>query len=186
VEALTDDPSAATGAAVDAACDPDAESLAERLAPEVRLHAYRVAQEALRNAVRHARAGRVSLRLALAPCAASRDAAQPAGEPAAPRLVLTVDDDGAGMPLPPDYEALLRAGHLGLASMRERAERIGADLAVTRGAAGGTRVSLAIPVPAVCADAAAAWPGAPLAAFPGPTPAAATHRAATAPVRMGV
>jgi signal transduction histidine kinase len=85
----------------------------------------RVAQEALHNALRHAAAERVAVRLA-------RDGGA---------LVLEVSDDGVGFE-PADPE--LRSRRLGLTSMHERAQRLGARLAVRSGPGQGTTVRLEV------------------------------------------
>ncbi|HEU5037331.1 MAG TPA: sensor histidine kinase [Nocardioides sp.] len=91
----------------------------------VEVAAYRIAAEALANAVRHAAARRICVRLAAAPG----------------RVTLDVEDDGAGMPQTP------RAGGLGLASMRQRAEEIGGLLTITS-AGTGTLVHAELPTEA--------------------------------------
>ena len=83
--------------------------------------AFRIASEALSNAIRHADPERVEIRLS--------------GDPSAWRLLVT--DDGRGF----DVDAMPNGDHLGVAGMRERAELIGASLAITS-ADGGTRVEL--------------------------------------------
>jgi two-component system NarL family sensor kinase len=85
---------------------------------------YRVAQEALHNALKHAAAGNVWLRLIRYP----------------EKVVLQVEDDGRGLQVG-------AADGLGLASMRERAARIGAKLATGVGARGGFRVEVEVPWP---------------------------------------
>lgn len=82
---------------------------------------FRVAQEALTNVARHADAATVSLSLALR------------GE----RVVLTVADDGRGLPTGADGT--------GLRGMRERAALVGGTLQVVR-RDGGTAVVLEVPV----------------------------------------
>jgi signal transduction histidine kinase len=82
----------------------------------------RIAQEALHNAVRHAGAHRVAIRLD-------------------DSVLLEVADDGSGFD-PADRE--LRARHLGLTSMEERARRVGGRLTIDSGA-GGTTVRLEVP-----------------------------------------
>ena len=122
----------------------DVTAAAATLAPETALHVYRVAQEALNNVTRHAGAScaivRISLALAMSDVAPSRRARPRAS------LRLDVQDDGRGLPLPIDYVALLREGHLGLAGMRERAERISGQLTVAASPAGGTWLSLLVPL----------------------------------------
>jgi two-component sensor histidine kinase len=124
-------------------CDDKVLATAGRLSTEHALHVYRVAQEALRNAGRHARASEahIALHLASEPGDGSHRRASHRH-----LIELTVEDDGAGLPLPVDYAALLRQGHLGLAGMRERAERIGATLTFTHTPPQGTRVRLSVPL----------------------------------------
>jgi signal transduction histidine kinase len=86
----------------------------------------RIAQEALQNALRHAAASRVAVRLA----------------PDDGRVVLEVRDDGAGFD-PDDPE--LRATHLGLTSMEERARRLGGHLEIRSAPGRGTEVRLEAP-----------------------------------------
>lgn len=97
------------------------------LPADVELAAYRIAQEALGNAVRHSGAAGIELRVRLRPDA----------------LVLVVRDDGVGIDAVATGEAVAR-GHLGLGSMAERAELIGATLRVEP-ARPGTRVTLRWP-----------------------------------------
>jgi two-component system, NarL family, sensor histidine kinase UhpB len=94
-----------------------------RLSPEEELVIYRVAQEALTNVVRHAHASHVRVTLG----------------PAADGAVLTVADDGVGLP---------RTGEedwTGIRGMRERALLIGAELVVRGAQPRGTEVRLRIP-----------------------------------------
>jgi signal transduction histidine kinase len=87
----------------------------------------RIAQEALQNALRHAQARHVHVRLA-----------QQNGH-----VLLEVTDDGVGFdPDAPD----LRSRRLGLTSMEERAERIGARLEIESERGKGTAVKLEAPV----------------------------------------
>jgi len=86
----------------------------------------RVAQEALHNAARHAGAQHIAVSLA-----------EGGG-----RLVLEVRDDGAGFD-PDDPE--LRARHLGLTSMEERAARLGGTLQLRSAPGEGTVVVLEVP-----------------------------------------
>lgn len=91
------------------------------------LEVLRIAQEALQNALRHAAADRIEVRLK----GADGDG-----------IVLEVADDGAGFD-PEDPE--LRARHLGLTSMQERARRLGGRLEIKSTAGAGTTVRLAVP-----------------------------------------
>ena len=84
---------------------------------------YRIAQEALHNVVKHANAAtvRISLSIEAATCR------------------LTISDDGRGFDPSSDFP-----GHLGLQSMKERAERAGAKLAIESEPGAGTRVELTL------------------------------------------
>jgi two-component system sensor histidine kinase UhpB len=84
-----------------------------QLAPEVELVVYRVAQEALTNVVRHSGSDHAELRLDI------EDG----------RLVLTVRDQGKGLPV--DH-----VPGTGMRGMRERAKLIGATLEVTNDSSG--------------------------------------------------
>src|SRR5688500_2744499 len=94
------------------------------LSQEQELVIYRVAQEAMTNVARHAQASAVELRL----------------ERADNQIVLTVRDDGRG--LPPGAQT---SSH-GIRGMRERAMLIGAGLAITPAPGHGTEVTLSIPL----------------------------------------
>ncbi len=85
---------------------------------------YRISQEALNNVVKHAQASRVDLRLS-----------HP-GE----TLVLEVSDNGHGF----DVNAA-HPGHLGLSSMRERAEKLGGGLQMESTAGQGVHIRVEIP-----------------------------------------
>jgi signal transduction histidine kinase len=126
--------------------DPLVEELSALLAADIRLHIYRIAQEALRNAARHAQAQQAALHIAMVQ--SPRRATNADARSVRRSLVFTISDDGAGLRFPLDYVELLRGGHLGLASMRERAEHIGAELAIAAGPGGGTRIQLVMPIPA--------------------------------------
>lgn len=145
LEALAEDLSAAEDVSIAFMCDQSAEALAARVSGETRLHLYRIAQEAVRNAMRHASAHHITLRLMPASLACGRTRVTPSDEDV--RLTLIVSDDGTGMNLPIDFTALLRAGHFGFASMRERAARIGAEFALNHCPACGLCVQITIAVP---------------------------------------
>jgi PAS domain S-box-containing protein len=89
-------------------------------------HLYRIVSEALHNVVKHAQAGHATASVCV--------------EAGTVRVV--VSDDGAGF----DPE-LRRPGHLGLSTMAQRAEAIGADLAIASAPGAGTVVTLSVPVP---------------------------------------
>ena len=90
---------------------------------EVELAAYRIVQEALGNAIRHGRATTVAL----------------SGVVAAHHVNLGIRDDGIGFG-DDAVRSALRAGHVGISGMRQRAASIGADLTIDGSA--GTAVRL--------------------------------------------
>lgn len=85
---------------------------------------FRISVEALANVVRHAAATRGEISLC---CTAEA-------------CVLTIVDDGVGFDV-----TTPRPGHLGLETMAERAERIGARLDLDSAPGRGTRVSVTVP-----------------------------------------
>lgn len=95
---------------------------------EAELTAFRICQQALDNALLHARPNHIWVRL----------------DVDAGHAELEVSDDGRGIRAD-DEERALRAGHLGLADMRQRAAAIGAALRVGPRPGGGTMVLLQWP-----------------------------------------
>ncbi|HET6380933.1 MAG TPA: GAF domain-containing protein [candidate division Zixibacteria bacterium] len=110
----------------------------ERMPLDVEEALYRIAQEALHNVVKHANAQHATIGL------------RRVGR----ELRLTVEDDGVGF----DPQAIPR-GHLGVVGMRQRAERIGAELSIGRRPSGGTKVRVSLPLPGTVIEAAATGPG---------------------------
>jgi signal transduction histidine kinase len=100
----------------------------EELPPDVAGALFRIIQEAVTNAGKHGEASNVTIRVALA----------------RGRVELEVTDDGKGFgdvdPLGPG-----EPGHIGLASMRERAEMFGGRLGIESGD-GGTSVRVSMPI----------------------------------------
>jgi len=94
------------------------------LSQEQDLVVYRIAQEALTNVARHADATKVELHL----------------ERTDGRAILTVRDDGGGLPPGAFWSSQ------GIRGMRERAMLIGAQLTIGKPAAGGTEVQLSVPL----------------------------------------
>ncbi|MBI5670586.1 MAG: GAF domain-containing protein [Chloroflexi bacterium] len=90
----------------------------ERLPAPVHVTFYRIAQEALNNVIKHAQAQQVIVSVK----ASTED------------IVLCIEDDGKG------FDAEAEAAGMGLGNMRERADSIGASLAVTSTVGKGTRV----------------------------------------------
>src|ERR1700722_802389 len=104
------------------------EGTPRELHPIVRDEAYRIVTEVLRNAFQHAQAHRIEVEIRY-------DAHQ---------LRLRVRDDGKGM----DAQLLDgegRAGHFGLAGIRERAQLIGGNVELWSNVGSGTEVELTVP-----------------------------------------
>jgi signal transduction histidine kinase/ligand-binding sensor domain-containing protein len=95
--------------------------------PLIRDEVYRIGREALVNAFRHARAKRIEVELEYSPR----------------RLRMLVRDDGCG--IDPNVLHVGRDGHWGLPGMRERARRIGGQLALSSRSGSGTEVELLLP-----------------------------------------
>jgi signal transduction histidine kinase len=100
----------------------------DRLAPEIAGPLFRITQEGVANAGKHAGASTVTVRLRCDGHSA----------------LLEVEDDGHGFG---DVDPLGQAepGHIGLASMRERAEMLGGELAIQSGER-GTCVRVRVPI----------------------------------------
>lgn len=99
-----------------------------RLPSSVEVGAYRIVQEAVHNVASHARATRLSLRGALTDS----------------RLLLEVTDDGVGFDLPTALNDM--EGHLGLRSMRHRAQSLNGTFDVISTPGSGTIVRADLPV----------------------------------------
>ncbi|MGD1033583.1 MAG: PAS domain S-box protein [Candidatus Dormibacteria bacterium] len=98
----------------------------ELLTTDGRVALYRIAQEAIANVVKHASASRVDVAVG----------EQDGG------CLLRISDDGAGLGRAVEG----RSGHLGLPSIRERAELVGGWLQVEAGERAGTVVSAWVPL----------------------------------------
>ena len=102
------------------------EDLTPRLALVAETALFRIAQEALANAIKHARARNIEVALGAAP----------------EHMTLTIDDDGVGF----DAGHTASAGHhWGLATMRERANAVGATLRMESAPGRGVHVSVEVP-----------------------------------------
>ncbi|MGA2598649.1 MAG: two-component regulator propeller domain-containing protein [Bryobacteraceae bacterium] len=97
------------------------------LHPLLRDEFYRIGREALLNAFRHSHATSIEVELAYAPKG----------------LRMLIRDNGCG--IAPDVVQSGREGHWGLPGMRERAEKIGAQLHVWSSTAAGTEIELSVP-----------------------------------------
>jgi two-component system sensor histidine kinase UhpB len=99
---------------------------------ELDLVIYRIAQESLTNVVRHAQASSAVVTL----------------EPMDGKAVLSVADDGRGLP------ARLPDDSAGISGMRERARLVGAELTIESTPGSGTTVQLEVPLESSDADPA--------------------------------
>ncbi len=95
----------------------------EALSLERKEGLYRIAQEALHNIVKHAHASTVRLRLA----SQQRE------------IILEIEDDGRGFDSTKAFP-----GHLGLASMQERAEQLGGTFALVSAPGQGTQIRMRV------------------------------------------
>jgi two-component system NarL family sensor kinase len=100
----------------------------ERLGGSIETVLYRTAQEALRNVVKHAKAAEVQVSV----------------ERTHTEAVLVVSDDGVGISEDPD--GMLKHGHFGIQTMRERLELAGGKLEISTRGEGGTRLEARIPL----------------------------------------
>jgi signal transduction histidine kinase/ligand-binding sensor domain-containing protein len=100
------------------------------LSPDTKDEICRIAFEILRNAFHHAQAHRIEIEIRYDDH----------------RLRLRIRDDGQGID-PKVLKEGGRAGHWGLRGLRERAERIGAQLEFWSEAGAGTEVQLIVPAP---------------------------------------
>ncbi|MBI5030488.1 MAG: GAF domain-containing sensor histidine kinase [Chloroflexi bacterium] len=98
-----------------------------KLPPEAHIAMYRIAQEALNNVIKHSRATQVTIDLN---CIPGRNHQVQVVE-------LSIRDDGRGFDV-----NQVSSGRLGLASMRERAQAIGAELTVASRPGGGTQIKV--------------------------------------------
>jgi signal transduction histidine kinase len=101
-----------------------------RLKPETELALYRMAQEALNNVVKHSGAAHAWLQLDYS------------GE----AVRLEVQDDGQGFDVARASATVAQQGHFGLLGLRERAEMIGANLAIDSEAGEGTQLRVSLPI----------------------------------------
>jgi signal transduction histidine kinase len=96
-----------------------------KLQPEGALAIFRVLQETLSNALKHAQAQRVDVTLHFSPN----------------HVHLSVKDNGLGFdPGTP------KAGHYGLGNMRERANKVGAQMVIDSAPGKGAHISFSVPV----------------------------------------
>ena len=94
------------------------------LSPETQIQALHIVQECLSNARKHSGASQVIVELERGPV-----------------YRIGVSDDGCGF-----ESGTHKEGHVGLAIMRERAQRIGGNIVVNSRPGAGTRVTLTLPI----------------------------------------
>jgi signal transduction histidine kinase/L-asparagine transporter-like permease len=104
-------------------------ALDQRLPSQIETLLYRLAQEALANVAKHAGASQVNVQVT----------------PLDMGVELMVSDDGKGFVIGSEADRV-KAGHFGLASMRERIEMAGGSLQLWSHPGGGTRVAAWLPV----------------------------------------
>jgi signal transduction histidine kinase len=114
------------------ACEVMVPAAVRELPPEHATALFRIFQECLTNVVRHAGATKVTVTLK-----------QEAGW-----TVLVVHDDGRGI----GDEEVASPGSLGLVGIRERAALLGGEAAFERNPAGGTTVTVRLPLPRIPAQ----------------------------------
>ncbi|MEW6286179.1 MAG: GAF domain-containing sensor histidine kinase [Chloroflexota bacterium] len=94
---------------------------------DVKESLYRITQEALNNIVKHARAQQLKVSLNVE----------------SSELMLRISDDGTGFDTGAEFP-----GHLGMITMRERAEKAGGTFAIESAPNAGTRIQVKIPLSA--------------------------------------
>lgn len=99
------------------------------LATDVEEHLYRIALEAMHNAVKHARPRRIDVAISI--------------DDTARQIALAVTDDGIGFDTSVEH-----LGHLGLGTMRERANVLGGTATLESAPGAGTLVTVVVPVDA--------------------------------------
>jgi signal transduction histidine kinase/ligand-binding sensor domain-containing protein len=103
------------------------EGLVQTLDPEAFDEIYCIGREAMVNAFRHAKGRNIEVEV----------------DYASWELRLRIRDDGRG--IDPKILEDGRPGHIGLASMRERAQRVGGQLDIISGPGAGTEIELRVP-----------------------------------------
>ncbi len=125
LESLVEDMTSHEG--LEAACD--CRVMRDEIPDEVEAVLYRIAQEGLTNVVRHSQAGQLNLVV----------------ERNVQGIIMTIEDDGVGFD-PATFGGGNDERHLGLISMKERAEILGGSLDVYTAPGKGTLIRVSIPV----------------------------------------
>ncbi len=111
-------------------CHTSIDAAAARLAPRLEVCVYRILQESLHNVASHALASRLTVGLHVD----------------GTTFTLDVTDDGCGFD--PAVAAVTTSGHLGMRSMRQRAESLNGSFRVRSAPGAGTSVRVRIPLAA--------------------------------------
>ena len=105
----------------------------QRLSERARLALYRICQHGLRNVAQHADATRVYVGLRMAE----------------DHVLLCIEDNGQGFPVPDDRMLMVAQGKYGLLGCVERAEAVGGHVTVESSPSSGTRLRIIVPFAAV-------------------------------------
>jgi signal transduction histidine kinase len=106
----------------------DGHHVPDQLPRDVEEELYHIAQEALNNVLKHSHAGRIRVHLTFSAAATQ----------------LEVCDDGVGFA----PGSMGTTGGLGLASLRERVQKLGATLAIDSAPGSGTTIKVTVPTSA--------------------------------------
>jgi len=112
---------------IDVKCD---SSFTGRLPDETETHLFRIAQEALTNVARHSGARHVEVQLASVKGA----------------ILLSIRDDGRGLPAVAPADGTRKPGPLGMIGMRARARSAGGDVSVRSHPGGGVVIEVRVPL----------------------------------------
>ncbi len=112
------------------------QAIQQGLSLDGQLHLYRLLQESIRNAIKHSCGNRVEVMVDVTPDN---------------QLNIAVVDNGKGLPWPaddvPTSQALVEAGHLGVAGLRERATELGGEYRLQAGPNNiGTQAAVVVPL----------------------------------------
>lgn len=105
----------------------------QRLSERARLALYRICQHGMRNVAQHAEATRVYVGLRMAE----------------DHVLLCIEDNGQGFPVPDDWMPMVEQGKYGLLGCVERAEAVGGHVTVESSPSSGTRLHVIVPLAAV-------------------------------------
>ncbi len=103
-----------------------------RLSPSLSLALYRIVQQGLMNVMRHAKATKTTVTMRF------HDDI----------LTMIIEDNGVGFELPEKMVEMVREGHYGLVSMRDRVESIGGKMHIDSHLNRGTTLTIDLPVDA--------------------------------------